>query len=206
MEDIKRSIAEFLERMGKKGWPAVELRVRVGESSELVDQYALAEVTPDLIHRDMVTNAQGVVDPVSSFFLRALGNENKKGPARSFSVINEEPAHQGDRFDASDKATIRMLMEHAHRSHLIINNTLAQVTAIAQASLQSQTSIQSQMAETHSEAIATLREARANQARVEVQLLEANAKAERSGKLMDVGMQMLPALIAQLTSGKDDAA
>lgn len=203
MDDIKRSIQEFLTRIANKGWPGVELRVRVGEASELVDSYALADVNADVIYGDMAANAQGVVDPVSSFFLRALGNGDKKGPSRSFSIVNEDPRHQGDRFEASDKATIRMLLEHAHRSHLVINNTLAQVTALAQSSLQSQTTIQSQMAETHGDAIAALREARADQAQAEVQMMEAHAKAERSGKLLDAGTQLLPVLIHHLTSDKE---
>lgn len=198
MDDVKRSLGEFLARIAQKGWPAVELKVRVGEASELVDQYALAEANVDLIWADMMANAQGVTDPVSSFFVRALGNGDKRGPSRSFSVVNDNPPHQADRFEATDKAALRMMMEHAHRSHLVVTNALAQVTQALQSSLGGQLEIQGQMAQTHGEAIAALREARAETAEAEVRMMEAHTKAERTGKLMEAGMALLPALIERL--------
>lgn len=197
MDEIKQNITAFLERIAKH-YPAVELRVRVGDSSELVDQYPLNACNADVILGDMRVNAQGVTDPVSSFFLRALGNGDAKGPSRSFSIVNDQPTHQADRFEANDKATNRMLLEHTHRSHIVITNTMSQMTEALQGIMRSQTGLQAQMAETHSDAIAVLREAKADQAKAEVHMLETANKAERTNKLLDAGMALLPSILDSL--------
>lgn len=196
MGEIERNLTEFIARVKANGWPAVELRVRVGSATELVDEYLVAQASADVIYRDMVTNAQGVGDPASSFFLRAIGNGDKKGPSRSFSIVNHNPSHEGDRFDGGDKATVRLLLDHAHRSHLAMIQVMGQMSAV----ISSQGSLQTQLADTHGEAIASLRASRAEQAQAEVRLMEAASKTERSGKLLDAGMAMLPALIQHLTN------
>lgn len=196
MDEVKRNLGLFLDRIKSKNWPAVELRVRVGGATEHVDEYLISEANADRVYQDMIANAQGVGDPSSSFILRAVGNGDEKGPSRAFSIVNHNPAHESDRFDGTDKNTVRLLLDQVHRSHLAMIQVMGQMSQV----IGSQSSLQSQLADTHSEAIASLRESRAEQARAEVQMVEVASRTERSGKLLDAGMAMLPGLIEHLTS------
>lgn len=203
MNDIKKSLQEYLARVAAKNWPAVELRARTGAASDLVDQYVVAESgIADVIYQDMVTNAQGVGDHVSLFFVRAVGDGDTRGPSRSFSIVNEQSSStDAGHVDGGDKATIRLLLDHAHRSHLAMVQVMSQMSTV----IGTNSRIQEQMVETHSEAIVSLRDSRGDQARAEVAMMIEATKAERTGKLMDAGVAMLPALFEHLAKDSEES-
>lgn len=206
MEETRKSIAEFVSRARAKGYAGFELFVRVGEASQLVDEYAADGQTADLVWRDAVANANGFEDVTSSFFLKAMSKEGAAGPSRAFSVAREMGGgHQPDRFEGSATAMVRLLLEQNHRSHLAMVQTLQAVAASVQAYASSQShqvEVQAQYAQTHSEALQALREGRADQARAERELLEANIREERKSKLIETGMALLPALLQSLGEDK----
>lgn len=204
MDETGKSIADFVARTRARGFVGFELYVRVGEALQLVDHYAANDQTAELVWRDAVANANGFEDVTSSFCLRAMSKEGS-GPSRAFSVVREMGGHQPDRFEGSPMAMVRLLLEENHRAHMAMVAMLTAVSSSVQAFAAAQShqvEVQGQYAQTHAEALAALRDSRADQARAERELLESNVREERKSKLIEAGVSLLPAILASLAEDK----
>lgn len=184
-------LTDWVRRATAAGAEGFQLHVRLGESSQILDEYAANE--PNVAHRmfaDATTNAEGFADIMSTFYAQAINAGGVRGGIRTFAVTRSPSLNVPDRYDPSDKATIRMLLEHVDQSHRVL-------TQVVPAALSSMSQMVNQLADTHSEAIQAIRETRASAADAERRMLSEAAREQRIDRMLDTVVTMLPAVLSK---------
>lgn len=197
-------IRDFIERARSRGLKGLSLHVRVGDAEELVDEYALDPTTAETVWRDAQANAGGFAEPFTAFVLHTHREDGGEGPSRSFSVLRTMlPAHTPDRFDPGDKAALRLMMEQVDRSHKVIAGLVPATMVQLSQMIAGLSGPIEQMANTQAEAIRELREQRAATAEAERTMLKDAAREQRLDRLLDIGINLAPVVIAKLAAGDE---
>lgn len=184
-------LTEWVRRATEAGAEGFQLHVRLGESSQLLDEYAASEA--NVAHRmfgDATTNAEGFTDTMSTFYAQAIGGDGQRRGIRTFAVTRSPSLNVPDRYDPTDRATIRLLLEQVDRSHRVI-------TEVVPAALSSMSNMVAQLARTHDEAIQAIRETRVAHVEAERAMLADAAREQRMDRMLDTLSTMLPAIVSR---------
>ena len=192
---MSNPMTDFCKRAIDRGFKGFVLLVRTPTGLEQIDEYAASPHVADLIYRDAVANAQGLAEPFAAFVCRAEGQEGGSGPTRAFSVNRGPSPHQVDRYDSSQTSVVRMLLEHIDKQNHVITGVLPQNVAASSQMVSALSGHLTNITNTHGEAVTVLREGKIETLTAEKALMEQAERSERVNKLIDLGLQLLPALI-----------
>ena len=197
----KAAIASFVSGVAKSGYKGLELYVRVGHGVELAGKYVIAPNVADQVFEDAQMNAAGFDELVSEFMLKAKGDNGEADLTRHFSITRPPSPHMPDRFEGTDRAMVRLLLEQNERSHRIITQVVPQVMAHQAAMFTGLSGHMSEMLNTHGQALQVLRDGRVEQLQAEREMVREAAREQRIDMMWNAFAALAPQVIEGLSKG-----
>jgi hypothetical protein len=194
-QDILAQFANWANRQIEKGFKGFELFVRDGSQLSLVDRYAADKKSIEAIVADAFSNAQGA-EVSTSFQVQAVNDGSGPWPSRSLVVPASAPLHEPERYE--ERNSLRLLLEHVDKQNRVIAQVVPACLMAMGGMVQGLSSHFANIAETHEAALKTLRENRVEHLESERAMFAEAAKQARTDKLLDVGMAMIPTVLAKL--------
>ena len=191
---FQNPIAGWIRRQVERGYRAFALMMREGAAVSLVDQYTVDKDVADRIYRDAIENAQAFDHP-TVYLVRALRDGDGPTPTRTFSIAGQPPLHEPDRYEM--RHIDRLLLEHIDKQNRVIAQVVPACIAAMGSMVQGMGAHFTALADTHESAIRAIRSSKVDQLEAERQMKKDARRDARVGKLIEVGLSMVPQLVGE---------
>ncbi|MFO0726508.1 MAG: hypothetical protein U1E65_22165 [Myxococcota bacterium] len=195
-DDTTNPIASWVSKQIDRGFKGFELYAREVTGQALVDRYPADPNPAEAIYGDARENAQGF-QTSPSFLVYALDDGPGPHPSRAFSVPSPIPLHEPERFE--ERNTMRLLLEHIDKQNRVLTQVVPACLAAMGGMVQGLSAHFGTLAETHDEAIKTLRDSRSSSLDAERAMMLEAARQARIDKLVEAGIGMLPSVLSKLS-------